>query len=408
MSEIFFEDEVEYPSAPDCGNYLIPKDDTSTLIGNKNPLGFDGMADAEVERRLKGVNRIGQSIPPIADNFDTRAAVPSGPTVMTPTPGRDDNLFKPSKLPKVEQEIVSFLADERQDTHYYLPLSLAVENVTPENTTLKFPLNKPQRLEEEVLTQRGSLKRPYRQSSNVVECQGKARFSVDLPSFLEKRQGYSPRRCGTTALYERKNLKEMRDIPVQKVQAMVAQAQARITVMSHFMGCQLRRSLNETKSLYEERSTVYDLKNPKFIKEVFKYCKDTCEDTLNWLGARDGLTYRFESVGFTNIYPIFAEVDIEATITALGESDVDEDEEEVEGEGGEEEEKKEEEGEKGEENKEEKLAEIRSNLIYRDFFNVSTSPSEGKPSDLAGVDEVESKLIDLFAGRLQAYSHNNG
>ncbi|KAK8945808.1 RNA polymerase II C-terminal domain phosphatase-like 1 [Platanthera guangdongensis] len=222
------------------------QDDTSTLIGNKNPPGFNGMADAEVERRLKGVNRIGQSIPPIADNFDTRAAVPSGPTVMTPTPGRDDNLFKSSKLPKVEQEIVSFLADERQDAHYYLPLSPAVEN-------------------------------------------GKhVSVSTSLPSW---KRGKVTRHAGAVR-YDcsgRKNLKEMRDIPVQKLPAMVAQAQVRITVMSHFMGCQLRRSLKETKSLYEELEKVYDPKNPKFIKEVFKHCKDTCEDTLNWLGARDGL-----------------------------------------------------------------------------------------------------------------------
>ncbi|KAK8945118.1 RNA polymerase II C-terminal domain phosphatase-like 1 [Platanthera zijinensis] len=85
MSEIFYEDEVEYPSVPDVGNYLISKDGTSTLNENKNPLCFDGMADAEVERRLKGANRIGQSIPPIADNIDTRAVVPPDLTVITPT-----------------------------------------------------------------------------------------------------------------------------------------------------------------------------------------------------------------------------------------------------------------------------------------------------------------------------------
>lgn len=85
MSEMFYEDEMEYPSAPDVGNYLIPEDDTSTLIGNKNPLGFDALADTDVERRLKVANRISQSIPPIANNIDTRTVVPPGPTVIAPT-----------------------------------------------------------------------------------------------------------------------------------------------------------------------------------------------------------------------------------------------------------------------------------------------------------------------------------
>lgn len=82
MSEVSYEDEMECPSAPDVGNYLISEDDPSTLNGNKNPLGFDGMADAEVERRLKGANRIGQNVPPITNNFDTRAIVPPGPPVI--------------------------------------------------------------------------------------------------------------------------------------------------------------------------------------------------------------------------------------------------------------------------------------------------------------------------------------
>ncbi|KAL0923539.1 hypothetical protein M5K25_007600 [Dendrobium thyrsiflorum] len=85
MSEVSYEDEMEYPSAPDVGNYLISEDDSSTLNGNKNPLSFDGMADAEVERRLKGANCIVQTVAPIANNFDTRAIVPPGPPVIAPT-----------------------------------------------------------------------------------------------------------------------------------------------------------------------------------------------------------------------------------------------------------------------------------------------------------------------------------
>ncbi|XP_020582834.1 RNA polymerase II C-terminal domain phosphatase-like 1 isoform X2 [Phalaenopsis equestris] len=85
MSEVSYEDELECPSAPDVGNYLISEDDASTLNGNKNPLGFDGMADAEVERRLKGGScNIVPAVAPIANNFDTRVVVPPGPPAIAP------------------------------------------------------------------------------------------------------------------------------------------------------------------------------------------------------------------------------------------------------------------------------------------------------------------------------------
>ncbi|KAG0488530.1 hypothetical protein HPP92_007341 [Vanilla planifolia] len=85
MSEIFYEDEIEYPSAPDVGNYLISEDDTSALNGNKNPLGSDGMADTEVERRLKGANCLSQTVPPTVNIFDTRSSIPPALPVVAPT-----------------------------------------------------------------------------------------------------------------------------------------------------------------------------------------------------------------------------------------------------------------------------------------------------------------------------------
>ncbi|PKA55996.1 RNA polymerase II C-terminal domain phosphatase-like 1 [Apostasia shenzhenica] len=82
LSEVFYEDEImECPCAPDVGNYLISEDDVSTLNGNKDSLGFDGMSDSEVERRLKVANYIGQTVPPISNNFDTRGIAPP---VMAP------------------------------------------------------------------------------------------------------------------------------------------------------------------------------------------------------------------------------------------------------------------------------------------------------------------------------------
>ncbi|KAK8942128.1 hypothetical protein KSP40_PGU008643 [Platanthera guangdongensis] len=53
-----------------------------------------------------------------------------------------------------------------------------------------------------------------------------------------------------------------------------------------------------------------------------------------------------------------------------------------------------------------KFAEPRSNLICRDFFLVSASPLEGKPY-LVGVDEEDTQLTELLAGRLQAFSRSN-
>ncbi|KAJ9565942.1 hypothetical protein OSB04_001908 [Centaurea solstitialis] len=58
INEVAHEDEIkDIPLPPDVSNYLISEDDASVnasiINGSKEPLGFDGMADAEVERRLK-------------------------------------------------------------------------------------------------------------------------------------------------------------------------------------------------------------------------------------------------------------------------------------------------------------------------------------------------------------------
>ncbi|KAF5473108.1 hypothetical protein F2P56_009748 [Juglans regia] len=54
ISEIAHEDDIkDIPFPPDVSNYLVSEDDASASNGNRDPLSFDGMADAEVERRLK-------------------------------------------------------------------------------------------------------------------------------------------------------------------------------------------------------------------------------------------------------------------------------------------------------------------------------------------------------------------
>ncbi|KAH9621799.1 hypothetical protein KSS87_017802 [Heliosperma pusillum] len=54
INEVSFEDDLkDIPCPPDVSNYLVSEDNGSGSNGNREPICFDGMADAEVERRLK-------------------------------------------------------------------------------------------------------------------------------------------------------------------------------------------------------------------------------------------------------------------------------------------------------------------------------------------------------------------
>ncbi|XP_045819226.1 RNA polymerase II C-terminal domain phosphatase-like 1 [Trifolium pratense] len=54
IPQIAYEDDIkDIPPAPDVSNYLVSEDDGSASYGNRDPFLFDGMADAEVERKLK-------------------------------------------------------------------------------------------------------------------------------------------------------------------------------------------------------------------------------------------------------------------------------------------------------------------------------------------------------------------
>ncbi|CAL9130461.1 unnamed protein product [Musa acuminata var. zebrina] len=73
ISEILYEDEMkDIPPAPDVGNFLISEDDTSTSNVNKDQLCHNGMADAEVERRLKEASCSVQAVHPMVTNFVQR------------------------------------------------------------------------------------------------------------------------------------------------------------------------------------------------------------------------------------------------------------------------------------------------------------------------------------------------
>ncbi|KAL0398639.1 UNVERIFIED_CONTAM: RNA polymerase II C-terminal domain phosphatase-like 1 [Sesamum radiatum] len=75
ISGVTYEDDTrDVPSSPDVSNYLISEDDPSASNGNKDSLGFDGMADAEVERRLKEATSASSTAPLPIPNLDPRIA----------------------------------------------------------------------------------------------------------------------------------------------------------------------------------------------------------------------------------------------------------------------------------------------------------------------------------------------
>ncbi|KAF7002624.1 hypothetical protein CFC21_018088 [Triticum aestivum] len=72
ISEVHFDDELDHvPSSPDVGNYLISEDENAASLNvNKDPMAFDGMADAEVERRMKEAVCSVQAADPVTTNVD--------------------------------------------------------------------------------------------------------------------------------------------------------------------------------------------------------------------------------------------------------------------------------------------------------------------------------------------------
>ncbi|KAF7017367.1 hypothetical protein CFC21_030820 [Triticum aestivum] len=76
ISEVHFDDELDHvPSSPDVGNYLISEDENAASLNvNKDPMAFDGMADAEVERRMKEAVCSVQAADPVTTNVDVISA----------------------------------------------------------------------------------------------------------------------------------------------------------------------------------------------------------------------------------------------------------------------------------------------------------------------------------------------
>lgn len=88
FTNIFYEDEmIDLPYAPDVGNYLISEDDASGPNGSKDPIVLEGMADGEVEGRLKGAILSAQSYPHVMNNeYDLRSMPSSLPHIMSSLP----------------------------------------------------------------------------------------------------------------------------------------------------------------------------------------------------------------------------------------------------------------------------------------------------------------------------------
>ncbi|KDP20941.1 hypothetical protein JCGZ_21412 [Jatropha curcas] len=73
IPDISYEDDFnDIPSPPDVSSYLISEDDASTSNGHRDPLSFDGMADAEVEKRLKEAISAASLFPATVNNLDPR------------------------------------------------------------------------------------------------------------------------------------------------------------------------------------------------------------------------------------------------------------------------------------------------------------------------------------------------
>ncbi|KAI3456311.1 hypothetical protein Pfo_012974 [Paulownia fortunei] len=109
ISEVAYEDDIkDVPSSPDVSNYLISEVSLYNLFPTFSLfLGFDGMADAEVERRLKEVMSASSTAPPPIANLDPRVtpalqyAVPSSSFTVPPSMQGPAMSFPSQQLPQV-------------------------------------------------------------------------------------------------------------------------------------------------------------------------------------------------------------------------------------------------------------------------------------------------------------------
>ncbi|KAB2637390.1 RNA polymerase II C-terminal domain phosphatase-like 1 [Pyrus ussuriensis x Pyrus communis] len=106
IPEIFYEDDIKDVPSPDVSNHLVSEDDTSAVNGNRDPLAFDGMADAEVERRLKEATSAALTASLVVTNIDQRLAslqysmAPSSSTTSLPSSQQSAMTFPNMQFPQ--------------------------------------------------------------------------------------------------------------------------------------------------------------------------------------------------------------------------------------------------------------------------------------------------------------------
>ncbi|GFY91854.1 C-terminal domain phosphatase-like 1 [Actinidia rufa] len=105
IPEVMYEDDIkDIPSPPDVSNYLISEEDASTLNANNDPLCFDGMADTEVERRLKDTISASSTVPLTVPDVDPRLA-PLQYTVASSSISIPPSTFQGSYMPIYSKQL---------------------------------------------------------------------------------------------------------------------------------------------------------------------------------------------------------------------------------------------------------------------------------------------------------------
>ncbi|KAI3823925.1 hypothetical protein L1987_05370 [Smallanthus sonchifolius] len=121
INEVAYEDEIKDILPPDVSNYLISEDDASALNGSKEPHGFDGMADVEVERRLKEAIA-SSTIAPVISKLDpvlkTAFQCNPAPTSMPIVPLGSIVQYPNKQLPHVLEPLIQV---NRQETKHSSP-----------------------------------------------------------------------------------------------------------------------------------------------------------------------------------------------------------------------------------------------------------------------------------------------
>nr|XP_027191342.1 RNA polymerase II C-terminal domain phosphatase-like 1 isoform X2 [Cicer arietinum] len=85
ISQIAYENNTrDISPAPDVSNYLVSEDDGSASYANRDPFAFDGMADAEVERKLKDAISAASAIPMTTAKLDPRLTSSLQYTMVSP------------------------------------------------------------------------------------------------------------------------------------------------------------------------------------------------------------------------------------------------------------------------------------------------------------------------------------